>query len=203
MELDRERVRNARCVQMVQCLRAGLLYSEKRARDFFFAAVEQTLAECRPMPLIRLGRCAADRARRDAESAGFQFENWVIAGRAVVNAMLRAGVFLSERGDAVMPAVTAQATPIAALQPDYVDRTEAYLLRYLIQELGDIGERDHKALAHALFRHFDRGVPMDAWEERVVILLATLERCVAVDRSGRYSMCLTLPAEGAAPAPLK
>ena len=44
----------------------------------------------------------------------------------------------------------------------------------LIDWLGNVTTRDHKALAHALFRQFDPGVPLYDLEDRVVILLARL-----------------------------
>ena len=70
--------------------------------------------------------------------------------------------------------ITAQATPVAALKPRYQDISEAFLLRFLIDRLGDVTTRDHTALAHVLFRQFDRGVPLEDLEDRVVILLAQL-----------------------------
>ena len=45
--------------------------------------------------------------------------------------------------------------------------TEAYLIEFLIAKLGDISIRDHKALAHALFRQFDPSVSMEDLEDRV------------------------------------
>jgi hypothetical protein len=51
----------------------------------------------------------------------------------------------------------------------------------LIDRLRDVSTRDHTALAHALFRQFDRGVPLDDLEDRVVILLAQLADRVELD----------------------
>jgi hypothetical protein len=66
----------------------------------------------------------------------------------------------------------------------------------LIERLGDVGTRDHMALAHALFRQFDRGVPMEDLEDRVVILLAQLAQHVEL-AGERYSVRSAQPARGA------
>jgi hypothetical protein len=171
--------RFSRSRQMCDCLRKELLYSEKRPRDYLFRAIEQIVSErssygSDPQILSRLTREAAVRARRQAEGAGLEFGHWETAAKAVVKAMLGAGVLRTSSGDQIQPGITAQATPVAGLKDRYQDITEAYLLLVLIERLGDITTRDHTALAHALFRQFDRGVPLEDLEDRVVILLAQL-----------------------------
>ncbi len=75
---------------------------------------------------------------------------------------------------AIPPGITAQATPVAGLRDGYQDITEAFLLETVVRRLGDVTTRDHRSLAHALFRQFDRDVPIEDLEDRVVILLAQL-----------------------------
>jgi len=168
----------ARSRQMADCLRQELLYSEKRPRDALFLAIEQILEEQRQTGetriLSRLMRDAAARARRLADRAGFEFHHWDTAGKTVVKAMLCAGVLLMADGCPIPLGITAQATPVAAVRDGYTDITEAFLLHVLIRRLGDVSTRDHRSLAHALFRQFDRGVPIEDLEDRVVILLAQL-----------------------------
>jgi hypothetical protein len=163
---------------MGDCLRRELLYSEKRPRDVLFRVIERIVSEAGdgddPKILSRLTREAAARARQHAEDTGFEFGLWDTASKAVVKAMLCAGVLLAADGQPISPGITAQATPVAALKARYQDITEAFLLRVLIDRLGDVSTRDHTALAHALFRQFDRGVPLEDLEDRVVILLAQL-----------------------------
>ena len=171
--------RFSRSRQMGDCLRRELLYSEKRPRDILFRVIEQLVSEASneetdPKILSRLTRDASARARQQAEESRFDFGHWETASKAVVKAMLCAGVLLSSHGEPITPGITAQATPVAALKEDYRDITEAFLLQVLIARLGDITTRDHTALAHALFRQFDRGVPLEDLEDRVVILLAQL-----------------------------
>jgi hypothetical protein len=182
----------ARSLQMINCLRDRFLYSEKRARDMVFRAVENILqpsgAGARHPILSRLTREAANDARREAQRMGFEFSNWEIASRAVINAMLAAGVLLA-KNDALIPTgITALGTTIAGLKEGYQDLTEAYLLEFLIRELGDVSTRDHKALAHALFRQFDRSIPMEDFEDRVAILLATLAGRVTLLDNGTYAV---------------
>jgi hypothetical protein len=160
---------------MGDCLRRELLYSEKRPRDILFREIERLVAETgEPMILSRLTREAAARARQQAEAAGFEFALWETASKAVAKAMLCAGVLVAADGRSIAPGIAAPATPVAALKDSYRDLTEAFLLRFLIDRLGDVTTRDHTALAHALFRQFDRGVPLEDLEDRVVILLAQL-----------------------------
>ena len=163
---------------MADALRSDLLYSEKRPRDALFMAIEQILDEQartgEPSMLSRLTREAATRARRRADRSGFEFHHWDTAGKAVVKAMLCAGVLLMADGCPIPPGITAQATPVASVRDGYKDITEAFLLERVIRRLGDVSTRDHRSLAHALFRQFDRGVPIEDLEDRVVILLAQL-----------------------------
>ena len=174
---------------MADCLRRELLYSEKRPRDVLFRVIEMMVAEQaqtgQARILSRLTREAATRARHQAQRSGFEFLQWETAGKAVVKAMLSAGVLLDPQGHPIPPGITAQATPVAGLRENYRDVTEAFLLKVLIQRLGDIGTRDHRALAHALFRQFDRDVPIEDMEDRVVILLAQLADSVDL-RDDRY-----------------
>jgi len=168
--------RFGRSRQMADCLRGEFLYSEKRPRDVLFRVIEQIVAERSgdPMILSRLTREAAARARQQAEATGFAFRHWETASKAVVKAMLCAGVLLTTDGSPIRPGITAQATAVAGLTGQYVDTTEAFLMEVLISRLGDVTTRDLTALAHALFRQFDPGVPLDELEDRVVILVAQL-----------------------------
>ena len=184
---------SARSLQMVNCLRDGFLYSEKRARDLVFGAVEGTLqsnlnGRVRHLILSRLAREAAIEARREAERIGFEFSNWDIASRAVINAMLAAGVLLTENGARIPMGIAALGTKIAGLKDGYRDLTEAFLLEFVIRTLGDVTTRDHRALAHALFRQFDRSISMEDFEDRVVILLATLAGRVVLRENGAYAI---------------
>src|SRR6185436_18995050 len=126
------------------------LYSEKRARDLLFWAMESILAEGRPpMILARLTREAAWKARSAAETAGYAFHNWEPASRAVSGAMLNAGALLDENGALIAPGMQAQAARVVRFRDGFRDRTEAYLVEFLIAKIGDVSTRDHKALAHA------------------------------------------------------
>jgi hypothetical protein len=163
---------------MADCLRAARLYSEKRPRDLLFRTIEEILTEQQQSGRIRilsaLTREAAMLSRLRARRAGLEFGRWDTASKAVAKAMLCAGVFVGPDDRPIPPGITAQASPVARVLPGYQDMTEAYLLEVLIRRLGDVTTRDHLALAHALFRQFDHGVPLEDLEDRVVILLARL-----------------------------
>jgi hypothetical protein len=167
--------RFARSRQMVDCLRNELLYSEKRARDVLFEAVARLVAERPPMMASQLTREATILAREISAEAGFEFENWDPTSKAVVKAMLLAEALLTPAGSPIQFGVAAQAAIVGGLCQEYCDRTEAFLLEFLIGRLGDVTTRDHTALAHALFRQFDPRVRREDLEDRVVILLARLE----------------------------
>jgi hypothetical protein len=167
----------ARSREMAACLRKELLYSEKRARDTLFQVIEEILTEQERTGeqriVSQLTREAATRASRLPlpGSDGFR---WDVASKTVVKAMIGAGVLLRPDGHKVPAGITAQATRVARLRPEFQDLTEAFLLEVLIERLGDVTVRDHRALAHVLFRQFDPDVPMEDLEDRVVILLARL-----------------------------
>jgi len=191
--------RFGRSRQMADCLRSDLLYSEKRPRDLLFRVIAEIVAEHSGDPVIvsRVTREAAARAQQLAQAAGFVFGHWETASKAVVKAMLCAGVLLATDGSAILPGITAQATPVAGLRHSCVDITEAFLLEVLIRRLGDVTTRDHTALAHALFRQFDPGVPLEELEDRVVILVAQLADRVEL-RGELYCAREVTPAHGSA-----
>lgn len=166
--------RFTRSGQMTDCMRRELLYSEKRPRDFMFAAIDQLLQEPgrNATILSRLTRDATACARRRAAGAGLELTNWDMVGKAVMRAMLGAGALLTPRGEVIPPGVEALATPVGSVRETFRDLTEAFLLEFLIDRLGDVTVRDHTALAHALFRQFDPNVSMADQEDRVAILLA-------------------------------
>jgi hypothetical protein len=177
---------------MVTCLRDHMLYSEKRARDLLFLAIEGLLRDRRdslgPLILSRLTRDSIQEARRRAHAANFDFSNWDPGGKAVIQAMLGAGVLLTSDGSAVSPGILAQATKVTGLKAHFRDLTEAYLLEFLIRKLGDVRVRDHRALAHALFRQFDPSISMEDFEDRVVILLAMLSSRIDLREDGAYAI---------------
>jgi hypothetical protein len=176
---------------MINCLRDCFIYSEKRARDIVFHCLEEILQNGtvgRRLILSKLIREAANNSRREAQRIGFEFSNWETASRAVVNAMLAARVLLTHNNAPIPAGIAALGTAIVGLKEGYRDLTEAYLLEFLIRNLGDVSARDHKALAHALFRQFDRSIPMEDLEDRVAILLATLDGRVALRENGMYSV---------------
>lgn len=179
----------SRSAQMVERLRRDVLYTEKRVRDRLFDAIEIALVQSPQLPILsRLTRDAATYARRQAANDAFVFSNWEIAARAVSNAMLGARAFLAPTGVALEPGLRAQATVVASLKDGYRDLTETFLLEFLIARLGDIGTRDHVALAHALFRQFDARVPLGDLEDRVVLLLSHLHDRVTLREDGIYSL---------------
>ena len=177
--------------QMVQCLRQELLYSEKRPRDVLFESIERLVSEAvesgRPMILSRLIREAASAARSQALRAGLEFANWEMTSRALINAMTRSGALLTHGGCEIGRGITAQATEVVALKENFRDRTEAFLLEFLIRRMADISVRDHTPLAHALFRQFDRDIPMEDLEDRVVLLLARLADRIELREDGTYA----------------
>ncbi len=182
----------ARSLQMINCLRDRFLYSEKRARDIVFRCLEDILRGShttgRYLILSRLLREVANDARREAQRIEFEFSNWDTASKAVINAMLAAGVLLTDNDARIPSGITALGTRITGLKEGYRDLTEAYLLEFLVRTLGDVSTRDHKALAHALFRQFDRSISMEDFEDRVAILLSTLAGRVTLRENGTYAV---------------
>lgn len=173
---------------MIECLKHSFLYSEKKPRDYIFRAIESVLQDrAEPVILAKLRRDAALRAQHTAGTF-LTNVNWDIAAAAVTNAMLHAQVLLSPNGTPVTADIASQAARVAELVPDYRDLTEAFLLEHIIRSLGDVSPRDHKMLAHVLFRQFDRSISMEDSEDRVAILIATLSSSVSLSPNGRYAV---------------
>lgn len=175
--------RFVRSGQMVNALRHELLYSEKRARDTLFTVIEKLLSDRADGTMIvaRLTREASGIARAEGDRAGYDYSHWDNAAKAVVKALLCSSSLLAPDGEPIPFDITAHAAPVGGLRDDYRDRTEAFLLEVLLRRLGDVTMRDHTALAHALFRQFDRNVPVHDLEDRVAILLARLADRVALE----------------------
>lgn len=185
--IERNGSRFSRSRQMVNALRQEFLYSEKRARDMLFRDIETILSQCdSPMIVSRLTREAAARGRQQAQRVGYDSSKWDTACKATINAMLRAGVLLVQDGRPIPLTIAAPATQVAALAVRFEDQTEAYLLEVVIRKLRDVTARDHTALAHALFRQFDRDVPLGDLEDRVALLLASLSERVVLAEGGSY-----------------
>jgi hypothetical protein len=178
----------ARSRQMVECLRKDMLYSEKRPRDLLFSSIERLIDERPPMMMSQLCRESALHARRLSADAGFEFENWEPVSKAVMKTLLMAGALLGPSGDTIAFDIAAQASTVGALRAGHRDLAEAFLLEFLIRQLGDVTTRDHTALAHALFRQFDPSIRREDFEDRVVILLARLsDRVVLSGNAYRLS----------------
>src|SRR5690349_17175280 len=95
--------RYSRSRQMVNCLRQECLYSEKRARDLVFAALERLLARSsdEPMMVSRLTREAARLAALAGRQQGFDFPNWMPATKAVVKTLLMSGCVVGPGGEPI------------------------------------------------------------------------------------------------------
>src|SRR5205823_5949164 len=177
----------SRSRQMVEALRREFVYSEKRARDILFREIEAILNQDGAGLIVsRLTREASSRARHRAQEIGYELSNWDTAGKTTIHAMLGAGALLARNRQPIPFNIAAQATEACGLVENYQDITEAYLLEFLIRKLGDVTTRDHTALAHALFRQFDRNIPMEDMEDRVVVLLASLSDRIRLAGSGVY-----------------
>ena len=179
----------ARSAQMASALRTAFLYSEKRARDCVFAATETVLMNASPEPtLATLIRSTLQAARDRARLIQYDLQNSETVTRAVFNAMLRADVLLDLDGTSIRADLRAYATRVRSLAPDFRTQTETFLLEFLIGTLGDVGTRDHIALAHVLFRQFDPNVPVSDLEDRLVTLLAAMDDRLELSHSGFYRL---------------
>jgi hypothetical protein len=190
----------ARSAKMAAALRENFLYSEKRARDCVFVAVESTLRNSKSEPtLATLTRGSLHAARIHATRIHYDLLNSEIVTRTVFNAMLRAGVLLGPGRQPISAGLRAYAARVSALTPAFRDDTESFLIEYLIGALGDIGPSDHLALAHVLFRHFDATIPMADLEDRLVTLLGAMSDRIELCGNGTYAIrpkCTLMEAVG-------
>ena len=80
----------------------------------------------------------------------------------------------------------ADGTEVVEISPTVEDDAEAYLIEYIIRDLGNVTEFEHSPLAHAVLRQFDTGADMGALKDRVAFLISRIAERVSLDESGTY-----------------
>jgi hypothetical protein len=177
-----------RTVQMQACLKKRFVYSPKLIRDYIFAALPadggDDLSQ-HPMTVSQLVREASGKAEQAAAADKVDYKFWPVAANSVLENLLAAGVLLDEKKDTIKPGPAARGTKVHGLKPDFVDACEAYLLEYLVQNLGDITwPRDRTAIAHALFKVGPSRKEVYELQERVDYLLVRLRDRVVEKEGG-------------------
>lgn len=158
-----------RTASMVKVLKDHSIYSPKDIRDCLFHGIKQAFESSGGVPKSagQLLREAAVFAQQEAAADGLTFQYWPAARGGVLQMMLRAGVLLDVDGNPVHSGIQARGTTVGSLKAQFEDECEAFLLSFVINELGDVTERDTTALAHALFKQSPKKASLDQLMDRV------------------------------------
>ena len=164
----------ARTAQIKKCLKDRHIYSPKDIRDLFFAALRESdpLLRSEPLTAGRLLGRAMCRSKELAKEQNVSFKFWSHAADAMLETTLAAGVLIGQDAKALKQ--TARADLVSSVDTDLVNRSEKYLLKYVIATLGDVRLSDRTALAFALFKESPTKREVFEMQQRVDELVAAL-----------------------------
>lgn len=77
-------------------------------------------------------------------------------------------------------------TEVSEISESVMDDAEAYIIEYIIRDLGNVTEFEHVPMAHAVLREFDSAIDLGAQKDRVALLIAEIADRVTLDESGVY-----------------
>jgi hypothetical protein len=178
----------ARTAQMVQLLKDHSLYSPKDIRDYLFEGVRRAMPEGCKKPAGQLLREAAAFAQERSSADGLSFQYWSAARNGVLQMMLLAGVLIDENGTRIRPGIQARGTTVASLQENFEEESEAFLLKFVINELKDVTQRDTTALAHALFKQPPSKATFDQLIDRVDEMFSRFGSRISESDNGSLSV---------------
>jgi hypothetical protein len=178
--------KRGRTREIIDCLKAGLLYSPKDIRELFFAALSDIgpSLNSQPVRVNELSRRALKRATELASAENITFEFWLPATDATFQMLVAAGALIGVDGQALKPSIHWRAELVSSVDRDVRNKCEKFLLKYVIAKLGDVSLRDRTALAHALFKVSPRKKQLFELLERVDELLSSLRDEVHEDSHG-------------------
>jgi len=77
-------------------------------------------------------------------------------------------------------------TEVSEISEGVMDDAEAYMIEYIIRDLGNVTEFEHVPMAHAVLREFDSAIDRGAQKDRVALLIAKIADRVTLDELGVY-----------------
>lgn len=187
VQLDAGRQRTR---QMVDGLKAEGIYSPKPIRDYIFRSLKALIAQGQlfPLPATQLIRRARMSAESEAKNAGVSYDYWPVAGEAVLELLLSAGVLMDEKKSSIKSGLHARGRSVAALDSEFEEKCERYLLKRIVSRLGDVTKHDRTSLAHALFKVPRAEKSLDEMLDRVDQLFSQLEDEIVESSDGKLRL---------------
>ena len=158
------------------------LFNEKPIRDLLFKSVKQ---------IVTRGRLQLSALRRTLAEESFPASGFTdkLKWDAQIYFFCRLLVFsgtLQGPGGPLSHGAAADGTEVHEISPTVEDDAEAYLIEYIIRDVGNVTEFEHSPLAHAILRRFDPTMDMGALKDRVAFLISKISDRVTLDESGTY-----------------
>ena len=170
--------------QMRASVQKARLFTEKPTRDLLFKTVKPIVSRQR-LQLSALRRTLAE----ESFAASGYSDSDKLKWDAQVYFFCRLLVFsgsLQGAAGALSHGAAADGTEVHEISPTVEDDAEAYLIEYIIRDLGNVTEFEHCPLAHAILRQFDSAAEMGALKDRVAFLISRIADRVSLDESGTY-----------------
>ena len=163
-----------RTQEMVGVLKKAFVYSPSNIRHYAFSAIkEMTAGQLVKGTVAQFIREAKKRAMALATNDGVEFSFWPTAMDAILEMLLRAECLLGPDNSPIQRGLRARGTSLAAIAPDFEDKSDLLLLKILIQKM-QLTNKDRIPIAHALFKEGKTGKSIDELLERLDHLFTLL-----------------------------
>lgn len=164
---------------MERVLRNRRIGSPAIPRKHLFDAVEEILKEDSDVQwtVVKLTDEARERAIKAAEKGGYtRPQNWYAISGCFMRMMVAAGALIKSDGTPISPGLKTASTVVKEPAPAFRDRCEAFLVEYIIKEMGDVTVEDDYQLGLCLFQQGGQDPkPRSEMVGRVSFLLGLLE----------------------------
>jgi len=129
------------------------VYAEWRARRAIYDAIEAVIAVKIDVTLDDLKRTVMRQAREAAATKGFDLKpnHFFAANDSVFRVALKVGVLRTDGGRSISDRDVQYIVKVAAIDPDFRDRCDLFILESVINELGDVTDDQSLSLAHLMY----------------------------------------------------
>lgn len=170
--------------EMRTSVQKAKLFNEKPIRDLLFKTVKGIVGREQHLQLSALRRILADESFTESQFS--DKVKWDGQVYFFCRLLLFSGTFVDARGDALSHGASADGTEVHDIRTTLEDDAEAYLIEYIIRDLGNVTEFEHTPLAHAVLRQFDTALEMGKLKDRVAFLISKVSERLTLDESGVY-----------------
>lgn len=163
-------------------LLAAKIFNEKPTRDLLFKTVKPII-DREPLQLSKLRRVLSEESF--AASGITERGKWDTQVYFFVRLLLFSGTLWGSNGP-ITHGAGSDGKEVVKLSPALEDDAEAYLVEYVLRELGNVTEFEHCPLAHAILRCFDGNVDIFDLKDRVTFLISRFADRLSLSETGTY-----------------